>query len=154
MQIETLRLYCDVVRLRSFSRGAEANHVQQATASLTVQRLEEHLGVTLIDRSSRPWKVTREGKRFYEGCGEMIGRYMELESELRGTQSAVDTVVRVAAIYSASLRDMSRCVQRFNELRPQARVELSISIPAAFASGCSTTRWIWASFRFPRDAGT
>ena len=60
----------------------------------------------------------------------MIGRYTELESELRGTQSAVDTVVRVAAIYSASLRDMSRCVQRFNELRPQARVELEYLHPS------------------------
>ena len=130
MQIETLKLYCDVVRLRSFSRGAEANHLQQATASLTVQRLEEHLGVTLIDRSCRPWKLTREGTKFYDGCREMLARYYELESELRGTQSAADTVVRVAAIYSASLRDLSRCVRRFTELRPQARVELEYLHPS------------------------
>ena len=41
MQIEALKTFCDVVALRSFSRGAEANGLQQATASLTVQRLEE-----------------------------------------------------------------------------------------------------------------
>jgi DNA-binding transcriptional LysR family regulator len=130
MQIDTLKIYCDVVRLRSFSRGAEANGVLQAAASLTVQRLERRLGVTLIDRSRRPWKPTREGQIFYEGCREVLERYYELESEVRGRQMAADTVVRVAAIYSANLREMSQCVRRFNELRPRARVELEYLHPS------------------------
>jgi DNA-binding transcriptional LysR family regulator len=130
MQIEALKIFCDVVGLRSFSRGAEANHVQQATASLTVQRMEEHLGVALIDRSCRPWKLTREGKTFYDGCREILDRYDQLESQLRGRQMAADRVVRVAAIYSVNLHDMSRCVRRFNELRPQARVELEYLHPS------------------------
>jgi DNA-binding transcriptional LysR family regulator len=129
MQIDTLKIYCDVVRLHSFSRGAAANNVLQATASLTVQRLEKHLGVTLIDRSCRPWKPTREGQMFYDGCREMLERYHELESEVRGRQIAADSVVRVAAIYSVNLHDMSRCVRRFSELRPQARVELEYLHP-------------------------
>jgi DNA-binding transcriptional LysR family regulator len=130
MQIETLKVFCDIVRLRSFSRGAEANNVLQATASLTVQRLEKHLGVTLIDRSCRPWKLTREGQVFYGGCREILDSYYALESEVRGKQIAADTVVRVAAIYSVNLHDMSRCVRRFSELRPQARVELEYLHPS------------------------
>ena len=130
MQIDALKIYCDVVRLHSFSRGAEANNVLQATASLTVQRLEKHLGVTLIDRGCRPWKPTREGRIFYEGCREVLERYFKLESEVRGKQVAADTVVRVAAIYSVNLREISRCVHRFNELRPQARVELEFLHPS------------------------
>jgi DNA-binding transcriptional LysR family regulator len=130
MQIETLKVFCDIVRLRSFSRGAEANNVLQATASLTVQRLEKHLGVTLIDRSCRPWKLTREGQVFYGGCREILGSYYALESEVRGKQIAADTVVRVAAIYSVNLHDMSRCVRRFSELRSHARVELEYLHPS------------------------
>ncbi len=130
MQIDALKIYCDVVRLHSFSRGAEANNVLQATASLTIQRLEKHLGVTLIDRGCRPWKPTREGRIFYEGCREVLERYFKVESEVRGKQVAADTVVRVAAIYSVNLREISRCVHRFNELRPQARVELEFLHPS------------------------
>jgi len=130
MQIDTLKVFCDVVRLRSFSRGAEANHVLQATASLTVQRLEKHLGVALIDRSCRPWKLTREGQMFYEGCRKMLEAYYTLESEVRGNLSAAHTVVRVAAIYSVNLHDMSRCVRRFSEMRPHARVELEYLHPS------------------------
>lgn len=130
MQIETLKVFCDVVRLRSFSRGAEANGLLQATASLTIQRLEKHLGARLIDRSCRPWKLTREGQFFYDGCRKVLESYLELESEVRGQQMATDRVVRVAAIYSVNLRDMSRCVRRFNEALPLARVELEYLHPS------------------------
>ena len=130
MQLDTLKIYCDVVRLRSFSRGAEANGVLQATASLTVQRLEKHLGATLIDRSCRPWKLTREGRVFYDGCRALLASYYALESEVSGKPAAADAVVRVAAIYSINLLDMSRCVRRFHELRPQARVELEYLHPS------------------------
>ena len=129
MQIDTLKIFCDVARLRSFSHAAEAGGVLQATASLTVQRLEKHLGVTLIDRSCRPWKLTRPGQIFYDGCREVLDRYYALESEVRGNQVAAETVVRVAAIYSVNLRDMSRCVQRFNEMQPRARVALEYLHP-------------------------
>jgi DNA-binding transcriptional LysR family regulator len=129
MQIDALKIFCDVVRLRSFSRGAEANGVLQATASLAMQRLEKHLGATLIERSCRPWKLTREGRVFYDGCRELLESYYALESAVRGKPIAADRVVRVAAIYSVNLHDMSWCVQRFSELQPQARVALEYLHP-------------------------
>ena len=130
MHIDTLKMFCDVVRLRSFSRAAEVNGVLQATASLTIQRLEKHLGAPLIDRTRRPWKLTREGRLFYDGCRKLLDAYFALESEVRGKPVAADCVVRVAAIYSVNLRDMSRSVQRFHQLRPQARVELEYLHPS------------------------
>lgn len=130
MQIDALKIYCDVARLRSFSRGAEANKMLQATASLTVQRLEKHLGVALIDRSCRPWKLTREGRTFYDGCRKVLADYHALESEVRGRPVDSHAVVRVAAIYSVNLHDMSRCVRQFNERWPAAHVELEYLHPA------------------------
>jgi DNA-binding transcriptional LysR family regulator len=129
MQFDTLKIYCDVVRFRSFSRGAEANGVRQVAASLTVQRLEKRLGVTLIDRSCRPWKPTREGQIFYDGCRGVLERFHKLENEVRGRLTAADAVVRVAAIYSVNLPWLSQCVGRFNELYPGARVELEYIHP-------------------------
>jgi DNA-binding transcriptional LysR family regulator len=151
MQIDALKIYCDVVRLRSFSRGAEANGVLQATASLAVQRLEKHLGVTLIERSCRPWKLTREGRVFYDGCRELLESYYHIESTVRGKPVAADKVVRVAAIYSVNLRDMSRCVARFNELRPQARVELEYLHPSRVCERVLNNEVDLGIISFPHD---
>ena len=68
MHLETLQLYCDVVRLRSFSRGAEQRFVSQSAASQAVQQIETALGVTLIDRTRRPLAVTPEGEALYAAC--------------------------------------------------------------------------------------
>ena len=50
MRLNSLGIFCDVVRVRSFSRAAEENGLSQSAASQVVQQLEERLGVKLIDR--------------------------------------------------------------------------------------------------------
>ena len=65
-------MYCDVVRLRSFSKGAEQNFVSQSAASQAVQQLEGQVGASLIDRTKRPFAVTPQGQALYEACRSML----------------------------------------------------------------------------------
>ena len=129
MQLETLRLYCDVVRLRSFSKGAEQNFVSQSAASQAVQQLESHIGAVLIDRTQRPFVVTPEGRSLYEACRSMLESWENAKSELAAVKARVDGTVRVAAIYSVGLHDVSRPMQQFSSLYPDARVQLECLHP-------------------------
>ena len=72
MQIETLKLYCDVVRLRSVSRGGALSGVTQSAASQAIQQLETDLDIQLLDRSRRPLQPTPEGRGFYEACRTLL----------------------------------------------------------------------------------
>ena len=83
MHFEALKIFCDVVRYHSFSRGGSANAVSQSAASQAIQQLEKSLGVDLIDRSKRPWVLTQEGKFFFGGCQDILERYQELEEAVR-----------------------------------------------------------------------
>jgi DNA-binding transcriptional LysR family regulator len=129
VHLETLRLYCDVVRLRSFSRGAEENFVSQSAASQAVQQLEGQLGVALIDRTKRPFVVTREGEAFYTAARGILESWEKAKTEVAAVKVRVDGTVRVAAIYSVGLHDMSRPMQQFMSLYPQARVQLECLHP-------------------------
>ncbi len=129
MQIEALKIYCDVVRFHSFSRGAEENDVLQSSASQAVQSIEENLSVSLIDRSRRPWEVTEEGRVFYEGCRELVEGYYALVAQVKNRQAAADSVIRVAAIYSVNFADMGQCVERFKRFHPEAKVEVEYAHP-------------------------
>lgn len=124
MHLKSLKVFCDIIRLGSFSKAAELNHVSQPSASQLVNHLEERLGVELIDRSRRPFLVTDAGTAYYEGCRELVQRYEELESIVRGLQQCPGGRLRVAAIYSVGLGQMHRVVEEFR--REQAGAELRV----------------------------
>jgi DNA-binding transcriptional LysR family regulator len=129
VHLETLRLYCDVVRLRSFSKGAELNFVSQSAASQAVQQLETQLGVALIDRGKRPFVVTPEGQTFHESCRGLLEAWEKARAEVAAVKARVDGTVRVAAIYSVGLHDLSRYMQGFMSRYPDARVLLECLHP-------------------------
>lgn len=131
MQLEALKIFCDVVRWASFSRGAQENHISQSSASQAVHQLEVRLGVKLIDRSKRPLLLTPAGKVYYEGCKDLVGRYLEVEERVRTLEDdhKVAGTVRVASIYSVGLHHMSRYAERFAQLYPEANVRLEYLHP-------------------------
>jgi DNA-binding transcriptional LysR family regulator len=129
MQMEDMKIFCDVVRLNSFSRGARENRVTQSCVSQIMQKLELQLRILLIDRSRRPWRLTSQGRAFFNGALDLLDRYRRLEQEVQGRQARVDSVVRVAAIYSAGLGPVNSCVSRFAELRPDTRVQVEYLHP-------------------------
>ncbi len=129
MNIETLRVFCDVVQHQSFSRGAAANQVSQSAATQSVHRMERHFGVQLVDRSKRPFVLTPEGQACYEGFREVLEVYDSVETRVRSLRKEITGMVRVAAIYSVGLHDMARCMKQFMIRFPKAKVRLEFLRP-------------------------
>jgi DNA-binding transcriptional LysR family regulator len=129
MTLEILKLYCDIVRLHSFSQGAAANQISQSAASQAVQQLEAELDVLLIDRSKRPFMVTPEGRSFYDGCLNLVQGFEKVRAQIASTRTQITGSVRVAAIYSVGIHIMSDHMQRFMSLHPQAKVRLEYLHP-------------------------
>ena len=82
MQIESLKIFCDVVRLGSFSRGAEANGVLQSAASQAVHHFQKRLGMPLINPSRQPGKLTRKSKLCYDGCRKVLAQYRDMKEQV------------------------------------------------------------------------
>jgi DNA-binding transcriptional LysR family regulator len=129
MQLRSLRVFCDVVAKRSFSRAANELGITQSGASQVVHQLERRLKVKLIDRSKRPFVLTDEGRVYYEGCRQIVRRYDELEGELRTLRGEVAGRVVVASIYSVGLYQMDEHVKEFLALHPRANVRLEYQHP-------------------------
>jgi DNA-binding transcriptional LysR family regulator len=103
--------------------------VSQSAASQRIQQLEANLGVQLLDRSKRPFTVTAEGRVFYEGCRDLLQGYEKLRAGVASARNRLAGPVRVAAIYSVGLHDMSRHMQPFMAAYPQAKVQLECLHP-------------------------
>lgn len=139
MHLEALKIFCDVVRWASFSRGAAVNNISQSSASQAVHQLEARLGVKLIDRSKRPLVPTPHGKVYYEGCKNLVGRYLEIENRVKTLEDAQNVVgtVWVASIYSVGLHHMTQYVRTFGDRYPGANVRLEYLHPTRVVENVS-----------------
>ena len=129
MQLETLKVFCDVARQRSFSQAAQANDITQSAASQIVSMLERRMQVLLIDRSTRPLQLTPLGQTYYEGCKTLLAQYLDLESSIKTAHTRIAGTVQVAAIYSVGLGDMGHYVERFTASQPGAQVHIEYLHP-------------------------
>jgi DNA-binding transcriptional LysR family regulator len=129
MHIRSLKIFCDVVDLASFSRAAEANGVSQSNASQVVHQLEERLGMRLLDRSKRPFVLTPEGERFHEGCRVIVQRFQDLEREVQSLHETVASRLTVASIYSVGLAHMTHFLREFLSVHPHADVRMEYLHP-------------------------
>lgn len=129
MHLKSLKIYCDVIDQQSFSRAAAANDMSQSAISQVVHQIEERLGVKLIDRSRRPFVTTAEGKRYYEGCCQIVRQYDDLEQHILHLHDKIAGRFTVAAIYSVGLAHISNYVREFSAQYPNANVRLEYLHP-------------------------
>ena len=129
MKLRSMKVFCDVVTRRSFSRAAKDNQITQSATSQIINQLEKRLGVKLLDRSKRPFIVTDEGRQYFEGCHRLVRQIEELESGIRHLSDATENTIRVASIYSVGLSTMRHFVQNFHENNPNIHVQLEYHHP-------------------------
>jgi DNA-binding transcriptional LysR family regulator len=122
MTLEHLKLFRDIAHARNVSHGAEVCGVSQSAASQHLHETERLLGVQLLDRSTRPVELTEAGRLYYEFCRDVLRRQEEFEESIDKLKGRVQGTVRVAAIYSVGLSDMSRLELELSRRMPQAEL--------------------------------
>ena len=130
MNFDAFKLFCDVVRCNSFSRGAAMNGISQSAASQAIHHVERQIGARLMDRTKRPFVLTAEGEIYYQGLCDILERYDAIEAAIHTLRQEMAGLVRVAAIYSVGLHNMAECMQRFMSRYPKARARLEYLPPA------------------------
>jgi DNA-binding transcriptional LysR family regulator len=129
MMVQHLKLFREIVHARSVSRGAQVSDVSQSAASQHLQETERLLGVQLLDRSKRPLEVTEAGHLYNEFCRDILRRKQELDDALAQLRGREQGRVRVAAIYSVGLSDMSRLEEELSRRMKEAELQVEYLRP-------------------------
>jgi len=129
VQIETLKIFCDLVETQSFSQAAERNFVTQSAVSQQVRGLEEKFRRRLLERvrGRREVHLTEAGETFLQTSRAVLAAYAQLEEQMNGLIGTVKGTVRVATVYSIGLYELPPVVRRFMELYPEAKIDLEYS---------------------------
>ena len=129
MQLETLKIFCDLVETKSLSRAAERNFVTQSAVSQQVRGLEEKFKRRLLERTrgGREVGLTEEGEVFYQESRQIVAAYAQLEERMRTLTGTVSGTVHVATVYSIGLHELPAVIRRFMGEHPEAKIDLEYS---------------------------
>src|SRR5437667_434566 len=89
MQIESLKVFCDLAETQSFTKAAKINAVTQSAVSQQIGSLERMFESLLIERSKRRFRLTREGEVFYDFSKQIIQNFEVLFSKLQETKRII-----------------------------------------------------------------
>jgi LysR family transcriptional regulator, transcriptional activator of the cysJI operon len=130
MNVETLKIFCDLAELLSFSKTAEKNFLSQSAVSQQLAQLELQYNCQLINRKKRPVELTKEGQILYRAFRDIIDRYELLKGELNLLKSKGQARINVAAIYSIGMHTLPDYVKKFMVKNPKINVHVEYFNPA------------------------
>lgn len=126
MHIETLKVFCDLVDLESFSLAAERNFITQSAVSQQIRSLEDKFKRRLLERirGRREVKLTSAGEVFFREARNVLEAYEQLQENLRGVVGKIGGTVKVATVYSVGLHELPGKVREFMTKFPSAKIDL------------------------------
>jgi DNA-binding transcriptional LysR family regulator len=124
MQIESLKVFCDLVETESFTQAAQINEVTQSAVSQTISTMERIFKSLLIERSKKHFRLTREGQVLYEYSKQILQAYQSLDSQLQELKDVISGTIRVATIYSIGLHHLPPYLKKFMSNHPTMNIHV------------------------------
>jgi DNA-binding transcriptional LysR family regulator len=124
MQIESLKVFCDLVETKSFTKAAKINAVTQSAVSQTISALEKHYNSLLIERSKKNLRLTREGEVLYNYGKQILQTQDALQSKMQEVKDVISGTIRLATVYTLGLHVLPPCVKRFRNVHPTVNVHV------------------------------
>lgn len=123
----SMRVFCLVAELKSFTAAAERLRISPAMASKHVMQLERRLGTRLLNRTSRRVSLSESGTLYFEQARQVLDTLDEVEAAVskatvvpRGTLRLTAPVWMANAMFAAVLAD-------YQARYPEVRLDIDLS---------------------------
>ncbi|MFO1072708.1 MAG: LysR family transcriptional regulator [Geminicoccaceae bacterium] len=119
--------FVQVVEDGGFTAAARSLRVSPSAVSKLVARLEDRLGVRLLQRTTRRLSLTAEGRLFYERCRELLDEIAAAEELVSGSRLRPRGILRVGVSHGFGMRCLVPLVPLFAERYPEIVLELAFA---------------------------
>jgi DNA-binding transcriptional LysR family regulator len=123
MELRHLRYFVAVAEERNFTRAAERLHIAQPPLSRQMQQLEEDLGVELIEKGSRPLRLTEAGQFFLAHARPLLEQVRDLKAMTRRV-GKLERSLSVGFVASTLYGQLPDIIRRYRERHPEVEVTL------------------------------
>lgn len=125
MNIETLKVFRDLVDTGSFSKSAELNYVSQSAVSQQIKKLESVFKCNLFNRVKDKITLTPCGQKLYEAASKIVLLYDNTLTSIRQISYKKGTgEIKISTIHSAGIYLLQKYIRRFIEKNPLTKVSV------------------------------
>ncbi len=122
--LKAMETYAAVVRSRSYAAAAEGLGVSRAVVTKHVMQLERHLGVRLLNRTTRRVSPTEAGQDYYDFCRKVLTEIREKEAAISSRRSEAEGTLKVMAPKSFGALYLGGAAADFTRRHPGIHVSL------------------------------
>ena len=126
-RFQAMRLFTRIVEFGSFSRAAENLDLPRASATQIIKQLEAHLGVRLLQRTTRQVRPTLDGDAYYQRCLSILADVDDVEASFSQAASHPQGRIKVDLSVSFGRLVMIPALPDFCARYPQIQVEVSVT---------------------------
>lgn len=124
---EEMIAFVRVVESHSFIAAAAVLGMSQSGVSKAVSRLEESLGVRLLNRTTRRLSLTEQGSSFYDHCSEALQQLAQAQNEIERSRSVPRGTLSLNMPSSLGCKIVVPALPRFVEQHPELAVKINMS---------------------------
>ena len=125
--LNDIAVFVKVAQFMSFSRAARALGMPVSTVSRKVASLENQLGVTLMQRTTRKLSLTAQGRAYYNQCSEPLSNLFDAESALTQTQKKPEGLLKISVPVIMGQKPFYEFISALLKKYPRVHVDLFIT---------------------------
>ena len=125
--VASMRVYTAVVEAGSFTGAADKLNLSRGMATRYVAQLEEHLGVRLLQRTTRKLSLTEAGNDYYERAVQVLAMIAEAESSVAQEASVPRGILRVSSSNAFGARHLGLAIAEFLQQYPGVQIDVTLS---------------------------
>lgn len=125
--VEGLRIFRTVVDAGSITQGARKLGLSVTWTAKNLERLEAHLGATLLQRTTRRLRLTEAGNSCYELAGRLINDVLEIEELIGQSAATPKGLIKISAPVSFAVCEFGSVLTSFRRIYPEVQLDVSLS---------------------------
>jgi len=125
--LDGIVIFNEVIKEGSFTKAADASGHSTSYISKEINKLEERLGVRLMNRTTRSISLTPEGQLYFDQCQQIINDAQQAEHALSGRQMEPQGELKISCPTSFGLSRLRPIMAKFMETYPQIHLNVDLN---------------------------
>jgi DNA-binding transcriptional LysR family regulator len=126
-QLKSMVVFAQVVEQGSLSAAAKHIGLSRAVVSYHVKKLETHLGLTLLNRTTRSFTLSEAGQQYYQRCRNIAEQAEAANLQIENLKQEPEGLLKITCPVNMGLKKIVPALNAFKKLYPKIKLDVMLT---------------------------